>query len=224
MPTKVFIRAPSEDDDDNDNLILASMSSSSLRSDIFPNNLLFRRSLKHLTLSSKDISASSRLSGYLLIFTAYVVLLVSSLQHEQDGKTVQIQKDLNNYQYYEDDNENTIFLPISEWKKMSCIISSASFSGLMVFIVLIHFDTFLVPQLWLQIFGDGSIGEGIILTVLFVAAIFTVFVSTSVNGIGGVVGKNYNAYFSSWMGFFACVYTLGLWKNNVLLNSVSHAL
>ena len=217
MPTKVFIRAPTDDD----NLILTSMSSSS--NDIFfPNNLLFRRSLKHLTLSSKDISASSRLSGYLLIFTAYVVLLVSSLQHEQDGKTIQIQKD--NYKYYEDDDENTIFLPISEWKRMSCMIASASFAGLMVFIVLIHFDTFFFPQLWLQIFGDGSIGEGIILTILFVAAIFTVFVSTSVNGIGGVVGKNYNAYFSSWMGFFACVYTFGLWKNNAMLNSVSQAL
>ena len=126
MPTNVFMRPESDENDD----ISLSMSSSSLfgRSGSFSNNLLFRRSFKQLILSSRDISASSRLSGYLLIFIAYVVLFVSSLQKDDDSNN--------------DGGDNLLLLQISEWKQQSSIIGSAAFSGLMVFIVLIHFDTF----------------------------------------------------------------------------------
>lgn len=195
MPTRVFLRVP----DDS----ILSLSSSSMRLAGPSDNRSFRRTIKRRsTLSSKDISASSRLSGYLLIFIAYVVLLVSSIKNDP------VEEDSN-------------LPPISEWKRMSAMIGSASFSGLVSFIVLIHFDTFCAPNLWLKIFKDGSLGEGIILFILFFAAIFMIYVSTSVDGIGGVVGKNYNVYFSSWMGFFTCVYTFGLWKKDAVLNSVS---
>jgi hypothetical protein len=202
MPTRVFIRAPSDDN------IVLSMSSSSLRSGVTS----FRKTIRATTLSSKDISASPRLSGYLLIFIAYVVLFVSSIKHEQ---TV-----LDNDDSIDEEVSKNL-PPISEWKRLSAIIGSASLSGLMILIVLVHFDTFCFPQLWLKIFRDGSFGESIILTLLFLAARFMVFVSTSLNGLGGVVGKDYNVYFSSWMGFIGCAYTFGLWKNSAMLNSVS---
>lgn len=111
--------------------------------------------------------------------------------------------------------------PISEWKRLSAVVGSASFSGLMIFTVMAHFDKICAPNLWLAIYKDGSLGEGIILMVLFFAAIFMLYVSTSITGIGGAVGKNYNVYFSSWLGFFSCVYTFGLWKDSAISNNVS---
>ncbi len=110
---------------------------------------------------------------------------------------------------------------INEWKRLSSVIGSSAFAGLMIFIVGVHFDHIIAADLWLAIFKDGSCGEALLLTILVFAAIFLVVVSTSVNGIGGFAGANYNVYFSSWIGFFACLYTFNLWKKSALENNVS---
>ncbi len=207
MPTQVFIRSPDE--------IVRCPSSSSTASQrhsiLTPSRQSSIRRRPPTSLSSKDISASSRLSGYLLIFTAYIVLFVSSMKHEFSEP-----ENSKQYQY------DIVSLPlIQEWRKLSAIVGSAAISFLMVLIIAIHFDMVCAPNLWLKIFKDGSYGEGIFLTFLTLVSLFMVYVSTSVNGIGGFVGKNYNVYFSSWIGFFACSYTLGLWKISGISNNVS---
>lgn len=203
MPTRVFIREPG----DENISALSPPSSPELSGSIFTSNqsTSFRRSRRRRppSLSTKDISASSRLSGYLFIFTAYVVLFVSSIKFEEKENEAN------------DDN----LLEINEWKRLCSIVGSASFAGLMVFIVGMHFDLIIAPNLWLAIFKDGSYGEALLLTILVFAAIFMVYVSTSVDGIGGFVGANYNVYFSSWIGFFACLYTFDLWKKSALENN-----
>ena len=213
MPTNIFIKSPND--------IIRCQSSSLTLSSPHHSILSPTRQSSHrlrrrppVSLSSKDTSASSRLSGYLFIFTAYIVLFVSSIKHEHTQS-----ENIVRSQNYDD----THSLPsIEEWKRLSAIIGSAAISILMVLITLIHFDMVCAPNLWLAIFKDGSYGEAIILVLLILASLFMVYVSTSVSGIGGFVGKNYNVYFSSWIGFFACSYTLGLWKTSAISNNVSY--
>lgn len=197
MPTRVIIRAPEEE----------------ISSVVESNSPSFRNRRRAPALSSKDVSASQRLSGYLFIFISYVVLFVSSIKKNEKVEV----------KYDGSDNEEAVqSLPsIAEWKRLSAVFGSASFSGLMIFTVIAHFDKICAPNLWLAIYKDGSLVEGIILMVLFIAASFMLYVSTSITGIGGAVGKNYNVYFSSWLGFFSCVYTFSLWKNSAISNNVS---
>ena len=197
MPTRVIIRAPEEE----------------ISSVVESNSPSFRRRRRAPALSSKDVSASQRLSGYLFIFISYVVLFVSSIKKNEKVEA--------KYDGTENEETGQSLPPISEWKRLSAVVGSASFSGLMIFTVMAHFDKICAPNLWLAIYKDGSLGEGIILMVLFFAAIFMLYVSTSITGIGGAVGKNYNVYFSSWLGFFSCVYTFGLWKDSAISNNVS---
>lgn len=216
MPTKIFIKSP-------DDIIRCQSSSSNLSSPHHSILSASRQSSHRLrrrppaSLSSKDTSASSRLSGYLFIFTAYIVLFVSSIKHEHT-QSENIVRSLN----YDDATDTHNLPSIEEWKRLSAIIGSSAISILIVLITLIHFDMVCAPNLWLAIFKDGSYGEAIILILLILASLFMVYVSTSVSGIGGVVGKNYNVYFSSWIGFFACSYTLGLWKTSAISNNVSY--
>lgn len=214
MPTRIFIRSP-------DDILRCQSSSppSSARHSILTSNrpsshrLIRRR--PPTSLSSKDISASSRLSGYLFIFTAYIVLFVSSMKFEQEENE--------NIQQLQTDQADNYNLPsIKEWKRLSAIIGSVTISILMVVIISVHFDMVCAPNVWLTIFKDGSYGEGFILVLLILASLFMVYVSTSVSGIGGFVGKNYNVYFSSWIGFFACSYTLGLWRTSAMSSNVSY--
>jgi len=201
MPTRICIKNLN----DEANILSVASPTSPVGSIISSQNQnpSFRRG-RMQSLSSRDISASSRLSGYLFIFTAYVVLFVSSFKYEsiEDKFTDALAQDVV--------AEHVI--DIKEWKRLSAMVGSASFVGLMVLIVGVHFDTMIARKLWLKIFRDGSMGEAIILTILNLGALFMVYVCTSINGIGGFAGTNYNVYFSSWLGFFACVYTFGLWN------------
>ena len=138
MPTQIFIRSP------DDLLSCRSLSNSPTRHTVLnssrQSSLRLRRRPPQ-SLSSRDISASPRLSGYLFIFTAYIVLFVSSMKFAQEEESVIYKLAI-----------------IEEWKKLSTIIGSASISFLVVLIISVHFDMVCVPNLWLAIFKDGSYG------------------------------------------------------------------
>jgi hypothetical protein len=152
-------------------------------------------------IASDDIYASSRLSGYLFIFTAYCVLFVSSFQARNNDR--QVENDLT----------------LSTWKFWCTFYGSLGFMIAMIVTIAAHFDSFLCPRLWRFVFKLGSKGECFVLSVLIAFAIFMVYCSTSTNGLGGFAALNYNVYFSSWAGLVACSYTMDLW----LTDSVSEA-
>jgi len=157
-------------------------------------------------IASDDIYASSRLSGYLFIFTAYCVLFVSSFQAKNSG--LQVQNDLT----------------LSTWKFWCTFYGSLGFMITMVVTVAAHFDSFLCPRLWRCIFKLGSKGECVFLSVLVTFAIFLVYCSTSTNGLGGFAALNYNVYFSSWAGLVACCYTMDLWLTDSVSEMLSYLL
>lgn len=152
---------------------------------------------------SDDISASSRLSGYFYIFTAYCVLLVSSIK--EGFNIINVPAPVEGG------------LQLTDWKMRCVVFGSATYVGLMSAIILMHFDTFTCPSLWRAIFKSESKFEGALVSFLVVFSIFLVYVSTCTAGLGGFAGGKYNVYFSSWVGCIAACHTLNLW----LVESVS---
>jgi len=146
---------------------------------------------------SDDISASSRLSGYFYIFTAYCVLLVSSIKEE--------------FNRIDDPTPVENVPQLTNWKMRCVVFGSATYVGLMSAIILMHFDTFACPSLWRAIFKNESKFEGALLSVLVILSTFLVYVSTCTAGLGGFAGGKYNVYFSSWVGCIAACHTLNLW-------------
>lgn len=161
-------------------------------------SLSFRRRTQDLVrrydamnnITARDISASNRLSGYLFVFTSYVVLLLSaSVSSVQDMDYIQEHR-------------------LSEWKLQCAFWGSATFVGLSLVIIAVHFDTLFLHKFWRVVFQDGSLGELSLCGLLLLGSLFLVYVVTSRDGLGGFLMTNSNAYFSSWLGFFACAHTL----------------
>lgn len=106
---------------------------------------------------------------------------------------------------------------LSDWKRKCTLYGSLTSMVAVIFIVALHFDSFLLPQLWRITFKNGSMGECTMLAFLTLFAIFIVYVATSTTGLGGYAGLNYNVFFSSWAGLVGCCHTFDLW----LVDSVS---
>jgi hypothetical protein len=159
----------------------------------------------------EDVSASSRLSGYLFIFTAYCVLFVSTVKFRQDNKDTD----------FESESEGP---QLSDWKLACTLYGSLAFMAVILFIVAVHFDAFMCLRLWRLLFKDGSMGSGIILIILVLFALAMVYVSTSMTGLGGNAGLNYNVFFSAWAGLFACFHTFNLWVKSTGTKSIGDAL
>jgi hypothetical protein len=173
--------------------------------DATPNTLSLRTSLRTRTqdlvrrysvnrITAQDISASNRLSGYLFVFTSYVVLLLSSASSSM-------------LEYQETQGIDGKYR-LSEWKLTCTFWGSATFVGLSGMIIAVHFDTIFLRNFWRVVFKDGSWGELALCTVLMLGSGFLVYLVTSRDGLGGFMLTNSNAYFSSWLGFFACAHTL----------------
>jgi len=155
-------------------------------------DLVRRYSVNHI--AAQDVSASDRLSGYLFVFTSYVVLLISSASSRalEEQEIQGIERD---YQ-------------LSEWKLECTFWGSATFVGLSGMIIAVHFDTVFLLRVWRALFKDGSRWELALCSLLVLGSAFMVYLVTSRDGLGGFMLNNSNAYFSSWLGFFACVHTL----------------
>ena len=166
---------------------------------------------RNKTLEEEDIYASSRLSGYLFIFTAYCVTFVSAFKARGDSVKENGTRSLEAGE-----------LALTPWKVSCTFYGSLAFMIGMIIIVAAHFDRFLLPRLWRHLFKVGGKGEVWILSVCMGCALFIVYCSTSSTGLGGFAGLNYNVYFSSWAGLAASVHTFDIWlKDSVSSNCYS---
>jgi len=165
------------------------------------------------TLEEEDIYASSRLSGYLFIVTAYCVLFVSAFKEARENKNAQAT-------YFDYSNSNLSLcnpdftdsdLQLMPWKVSCTVYGSLAFMISTATIATVHFDGFLIPGLWRCLFKVGGKGEMLILSLMMGFGLFIVYCSTSSTGLGGFAGLNYNVYFSSWAGLAATIYTFDLW-------------
>lgn len=150
---------------------------------------LFRKSLMPI---HNDISVSSRISGYMLTFISYLVLLVSTM-------------------YNDDSDIDSDRTTNSKWKHDLTLYGSVTFLALTLFIILFHFDTWMCPKLWRRIFRPGSPWECLILSVATALSLAIVFASTTSDGLGIVAALNYNVYAASWLGLLLNIYTFNLW-------------
>ncbi len=183
-----------------------------------------RRSIENLVMrnsprafGAEDISASSRLSGYLFIFTAYCVLFVSTVKFRQDNKNKSPDE-------VESEEAQASEPQLSEWKLGCTLYGSLAFMAVIVFIVAVHFDAFMCMRVWQSLFKDGSPGSGIILLFLLLCSLAMAYVSTSTTGLGGSAGLNYNVFFSAWAGVFACFHTFNLWVESTGAKSIGDSL
>eukprot|EP00979_Chaetoceros_neogracilis_P000434 scaffold107_cov269-Chaetoceros_neogracile.AAC.26 len=150
---------------------------------------------RNKTLEDEDIYASSRLSGYLFIFTAYCVTFVSAFKARGDEQKENGTRSL---------GPGVEELALIPWKVSCTFYGSLAFMIGMIIIVAAHFDGFLLPRLWRHLFKVG------------------VYCSTSSTGLGGFAGLNYNVYFSSWAGLAASVHTFDTWlKDSAKASSIS---
>mmetsp|Transcript_21074 Transcript_21074/g.31196 ORF Transcript_21074/g.31196 Transcript_21074/m.31196 type:complete len:373 (+) Transcript_21074:142-1260(+) len=173
------------------------------------------------TLEEEDIYASTRLSGYLFIVTAYCVLFVSAFKDAGEDKNAQ-DTDFENAQGTDFDSSNLKSLQcnpdyadsdlkLTPWKVSCTVYGSLAFMITTITIVTAHYDGFLIPGLWRCLFKVGGKGEILILSLMMGFGLFIVYCSTSSTGLGGFAGLNYNVYFSSWAGLAATIYTFDLW-------------
>jgi hypothetical protein len=84
-------------------------------------------------------------------------------------------------------------------------------TGILIYLVitLAHFDTFLFPEFWKEIFQDGSKGERNLLLGLILFWAAGLFLCTSFLSVGAVQA---NVYFTTWIAFVSSVMNFGVWR------------
>lgn len=106
---------------------------------------------ERVRVSSQDIRASPRLLGYLFCCTAASVMLASVIQFDRKdtllsgGSRAKYVTTLNGLVY--------------RWKLWGAIYVAAIGVGSCLLVVLVHFDTFCFPTVWVKVFRDGSLAE-----------------------------------------------------------------
>jgi hypothetical protein len=76
-------------------------------------------------------------------------------------------------------------------------------------VLVMHFDTFCFPQLWLTAFRDGSNYERTTLGVMLLFWIGGLHICTSTLSVGEVQA---NVYFTAWIAFLSSVVNCGVWR------------
>jgi len=86
---------------------------------------------------------------------------------------------------------------VYRWKLWGAIYVASIGVGMNLLILLVHFDTVMLPKLWVCIFRDGSLAERnlILFMILFWAA--AVHTCTSSLSVGELQA---NVYFTAWIG------------------------
>jgi hypothetical protein len=103
-----------------------------------------------------------------------------------------------------------------KWKLLGAIYVSAIGCLLSFLTVLAHFDTILLPSLWIHVFRDGSLAERnwICFLVIFWAA--SVHICTSTLSIGELQP---NVFFTTWIAFGSIASTFDVWRDSAGLTS-----
>ena len=99
--------------------------------------------------------------------------------------------------------------PVYYWKLMGCMAIGALGCGVNLLLLIVHFDTFLLPKLWFAIFRDGSPWER---TILYTMALFWtggLYICTSSLSVGEVQA---NVFFTCWIAYLSAIVNCGVWR------------
>ena len=179
------------------------------------------------SLSTTDIRASPRLTGYLFQLLPASVMLISVIQFYRSGdmdiagksksRGSQIQSILTTGK---GDSYilKTVNGPVYAWKLIGCVLVGSIGSLVNLICILAHFDTVFFPRLWFTIFHDGSRWEQVLLRCLLVFWACGLHVNTSSLSVGEVQA---NVFFTTWIAFVAAVVNCGVWRVSAGLHSIA---
>ena len=161
-----------------------------------------------------DIRGSPRLMGYLSCGLASSVNLVSVMQFysydDKGGMITVFRRQLNETDGQPTDDQEVVFRTTILKPKLNGAVGVASAGVFFSLIILwMHMDTVVCPQLWREVFKDGSVHERNILILSIAFWIFGLYVCTSSFSIGEVQA---NVYFTTWICFFSIVNTYHEWR------------
>ncbi|KAG7373168.1 hypothetical protein IV203_033892 [Nitzschia inconspicua] len=186
----------------------------SLRSSLFP---AIKEDTVERRLSREDIRASPRLLGYIFQLLASTVMLISVLkfyfQDEGNSETTpavwSLFKNEREGESLRDDLFITLAGPVFTWKLIGCFVVAGLGTIINLFVILAHFDTVVVPWLWLRIFRDGSRYEQVIVIAMVFFWAGGIHINTSPLSVGE---SNPNTYITTWVSFFAAFLNAGVWR------------
>lgn len=167
-------------------------------------------------LTSDDIRASPRFAGYVFSMIAAAVLLVSAVQFYRQDTLVDeeiVLPEVDNDTFFVTTGSALVY----RWKLWGAIYAGSIGVALSLLILLAHFDTCCLPQLWMHVFRDGSIIERSIILFLLAFWATTLHVCTSSLSIGEQVG---NVYFTTWIAFGSIALNYFVWRESAGLPSM----
>ena len=167
--------------------------------------------------SATDIRASPRLTGYLYILIASVVMMASVAQFYMNDDLYKAFFD--DYGYLK--TEQFVLISgtrVFQWKFIGAFIVACLGTSTSLFIVLVHFDTFFYPRFWRKVFRDGSVWERNLLIVNGIFWVAGVHVCTSSFSIGATQA---NVYFTTWIAFVASIVNYDMWRASADLPNFS---
>jgi len=158
-----------------------------------------------------SLHRSTRLKGYITLLTAAIYNFISAREKVLlDSATNQ---GIENVCTYVHNLRNLFRTPPGDVKRLRLSMSVAMITAIITgFIVIIHLDKVTpMRKFWRAMFGNGSIGELIILTLLTLMWGVTTWFNTSIRGPAGEGNDQFNLYFTSWLCLWCSFWTLERW-------------
>lgn len=106
---------------------------------------------------------------------------------------------------------------VFRYKLLGAFFLSAIGCFLNLVTVLVHFDTICFPRVWNRIFCDGSLWEGVWISLLVLFWAVNLHICTSSFSVGQVQA---NVFFTAWLAFIAVVSCLESWRELALASAV----
>jgi len=178
--------------------------------------------------SVDDITGSPRLLGYVFNLVACVVMLVSVAQYNANLRIATLGsksavldssgKIINLSSHQEDDTFVPNFnVAVYRWKLIGTFVVSGFGVVTNLLIILVHFDKYILTNLWTRIFHSGSQGERNILIFMLISAAVSLYINTSVLSVGE---NQPNVYFTTWISFATTILTFNIWRESANLRTI----
>ena len=157
-------------------------------------------------ISKTDISASSRLNGYICCFVANLVQVISIIQFKRVNG---IRTGFYSTSLKEQSESNETNYWVYPYKLYGSMILSTVLFITSLLVILVHFDTMACPDLWRKVFADGSKIERNLIWCWILLAMANEWFTNSLFGIGQYQS---NVFFSCWIAFIAMVHNYDVWR------------
>mmetsp|Transcript_20298 Transcript_20298/g.57647 ORF Transcript_20298/g.57647 Transcript_20298/m.57647 type:complete len:589 (-) Transcript_20298:456-2222(-) len=99
--------------------------------------------------------------------------------------------------------------PVLRWKLIGCIVVATVGAVVSFIILVLHYDTIILPRAWFYLFRGGSRFEQALLFLLGLFWCGAVYINTSTLSVGEVQA---NVFFTTWIGFVAATANYGTWR------------